>query len=139
MVDGCMDKRNTRPIFQEEREYAAFSSTKRGRARSNSDSLMPSNTSSTPLFSNNDPIYKKDVGLGNRITALNAQQELLGENHSDVLFSLQRLAGVHYRRGEYDHAHRILEEHKSRLQRRNRNGGGKDGSVNIPSEISIPF
>eukprot|EP00547_Thalassionema_nitzschioides_P005155 CAMPEP_0194215884 /NCGR_PEP_ID=MMETSP0156-20130528/17979_1 /TAXON_ID=33649 /ORGANISM="Thalassionema nitzschioides, Strain L26-B" /LENGTH=71 /DNA_ID=CAMNT_0038944521 /DNA_START=243 /DNA_END=458 /DNA_ORIENTATION=- len=70
--------------------------------------------------------------------ALNAQQDLLGENHPDVLFSLQRLAGVHYHRGEYDHAHRILEEHKSRIQRRSSNGG-KDQNVKIPSEISIPF
>lgn len=77
-----------------------------------------------------DSIYKTNIGLGNRVLALNAQEELLGYDHPDVLFALQKLAGVHYRRGEYDHANRILEERESRRS-------GKIGKSIIPSEISF--
>ena len=60
-----------------------------------------------------DPVYQ-DVQLRARLEALRAQQMLLGEVHPDVIFSLQGLANVHCRRGEYRQANRVFDEARRR-------------------------
>jgi hypothetical protein len=82
-----------------------------------------------------DPLYKNNVALRNRVAALNAQQQLLGEAHPDVLFALQNLAGLHYRRGEISQAHRVLAEQQVRRDRAQHH----EQPMNIPEEISIPM
>lgn len=81
----------------------------------------------------NDAVYKRDVAMANRVAALNAQQQLLGENHPDVLFSLQNLAALHYRRGEYAQAQRIMEDNQLRRER----AQNELKTSNIPTEIFI--
>jgi hypothetical protein len=81
-----------------------------------------------------DALYKKDIALANRVAALNAQKLLLGENHSDVLFSLQNLAALHYRRGEYAQARCILED---KHVRREQALQPDHKTTNIPSEIFL--
>lgn len=81
----------------------------------------------------NDAVYKRDIAMANRVAALHAQQQLLGENHPDVLFSLQNLAALHYRRGEYAQAQRILEDNQLRRER----AQNEHKTSDVPSEIFI--
>mmetsp|Transcript_11294 Transcript_11294/g.16595 ORF Transcript_11294/g.16595 Transcript_11294/m.16595 type:complete len:160 (-) Transcript_11294:337-816(-) len=83
-----------------------------------------------------DLLYKNNIALRNRVAAFNAQQKLLGKYHPDVLFSLQTLAGLHYRRQEYDHAQRIFKEHTYRQEQLDIQG--KQMEVPIPSIIFLP-
>jgi hypothetical protein len=80
----------------------------------------------------NVPAYKSGVALSNRFAALQLQQQLLGEHHPDVLFSLQNLATLHYRRGDKVQAQRLLEDYQGR---RERALSDQHGSLKIPSEI----
>ena len=82
-----------------------------------------------------DALYKRDIALANRVAALNAQQLLLGENHPDVLFSLQNLAALHYRRGEYAQARRILEWKDVRRERSLQ--PDQNTTMKVPSEIFV--
>ena len=82
-----------------------------------------------------DALYKRDIALANRVAALNAQQLLLGENHPDVLFSLQNLAALHYRRGEYAQARRILEWKDVRRERSLQ--PDQKTTMKVPSEIFV--
>mmetsp|Transcript_22549 Transcript_22549/g.34078 ORF Transcript_22549/g.34078 Transcript_22549/m.34078 type:complete len:162 (-) Transcript_22549:364-849(-) len=82
-----------------------------------------------------DQLYKNDIVLKNRVAAFSAQQKLLGKHHPDVLFSLQNLAGLLYRRGEYDHAHRVFKEYNNRQEQSNQSG--KQMQDSIPSEIFL--
>jgi Tetratricopeptide repeat len=81
----------------------------------------------------NDANVKRDIAMTNRVAALHAQQQLLGENHPDVLFSLQNLAALHYRRGEYAQAQRIMEDNQLRRER----AQNEHMSSNVPTEIFI--
>lgn len=100
------------------------------------DSTTTTSEKDQANFLSEDPLYQNEVVLRNRIAALNAQQILLGKYHPDVLFALQNLAALHYRRGEYSHAQQVFKEHKDR--REHRNSQEKGGIHNtIPSEIFI--
>mmetsp|Transcript_11409 Transcript_11409/g.18934 ORF Transcript_11409/g.18934 Transcript_11409/m.18934 type:complete len:162 (-) Transcript_11409:288-773(-) len=81
---------------------------------------------------NHVPFYKSEVALSNRFSALNAQQEMLGENHPDVLFSLQNLATLHYRRGNIVEAQRLLEDYQGR---RERAFSDQHSAMKVPTEI----
>jgi hypothetical protein len=78
-----------------------------------------------------DSLYKQDIALANRVAALTAQQRLSGENHPDVLFSLQSLAAFHRRRGEHALSERVLEE----IQLRGERAHNERIAFNVPSEI----
>jgi hypothetical protein len=80
----------------------------------------------------NVPADKSEVALNNRFAALQVQQQLLGEHHPDVLFSLQNLATLHYRRGDKVQAQRLLEDYQGR---RERAFSYQQDSLKIPSEI----
>lgn len=56
----------------------------------------------------------EDASLRARREALLAQQQLLGESHPDVLFMLENLGRVHYRRGNYQEAQRVFAESRRR-------------------------
>lgn len=86
---------------------------------------------------NEDPVYQ-DIKLRSRLEALRAQQTLFGEGHPDVLFSLQGLCSVHYRRGEYQHAQRVFDEACRRSSRFPDEGPPKEISIHAPfSEQSL--
>jgi hypothetical protein len=78
-----------------------------------------------------DSLYKQDIALANRVAALTAQQLLSGENHPDVLFSLQSLAAFHRRRGEHALSQRVLDE----IQLRGERAHNECIALNVPSEI----
>ena len=80
-----------------------------------------------------DSLYKHDVALANRVAALTAQQQLSGESHPDVLFSLQSLAAFHRRRGEHALSQRVLEE----IQLRGERAQNERTASNIPGEIAF--
>ena len=80
-----------------------------------------------------DLLYKQEIALANRVTALKAQQQLCGKNHPDVLFSLQSLAAFHRRRGEHTLSQRVLEE----IQLRGEQAQDERTLSTIPSEISF--
>lgn len=55
-----------------------------------------------------------DPALQARIEAVRIQQQLLGENHPDVIFALSSLAKLHQRRGNHNEAASILKESQMR-------------------------
>mmetsp|Transcript_24364 Transcript_24364/g.51033 ORF Transcript_24364/g.51033 Transcript_24364/m.51033 type:complete len:300 (+) Transcript_24364:121-1020(+) len=57
---------------------------------------------------------KDDPALQARTEAIRIQQQLLGENHPDVIFALSSLAKLHQRRGNSAEAASILKESKMR-------------------------
>jgi len=65
-------------------------------------------TSSSPKPNNTDP------ALQARIEAIRIQQQLLGDNHPDVIFALSNLARLHQRRGNHAEAADILKESQMR-------------------------
>lgn len=57
---------------------------------------------------------KDDPALQARTEAIRIQQQLLGDNHPDVIFALSSLAKLHQRRGNSAEAASILRESKMR-------------------------
>ena len=55
-----------------------------------------------------------DPALNARIEAVRIQQQLLGENHPDVIFALSSLAKLYQRRGDHREASSILRESQMR-------------------------
>mmetsp|Transcript_4299 Transcript_4299/g.9525 ORF Transcript_4299/g.9525 Transcript_4299/m.9525 type:complete len:288 (+) Transcript_4299:82-945(+) len=55
-----------------------------------------------------------DPALQARIEAIRIQQQLLGDNHPDVIFALSSLAKLHQKRGNYAEAASILRESQMR-------------------------
>lgn len=154
------DKRFSRPKFlkvmierRNKRRASSFDAT----IESSSSSLDASHRNGTPSTSQHNaeapaiaaPIVieeedddtdilaaslKKDIALANRVAALKAQQRMLGENHPDVLFSLQNLAALHYRRGHYEEAQQVLEEQQARSEQAQHE---QPSTYTIPHEIAF--
>lgn len=59
-------------------------------------------------------LKSNDPALQARTEAIIIQQEILGENHPDVIFALSSLAKLHQRRGNYIEAASILRESQMR-------------------------
>lgn len=89
-----------------------------------------------------------DPALRARAEAVRIQQQLLGENHPDVIFALSSLAKLHKRRGNHFEAASILRESQMRsrmakstpslLPSKGRNGLLAHPNANVPTEISFP-
>jgi hypothetical protein len=76
---------------------------------------------------------KRAIAIANRLAALDTQQRMFGDSHPDVIFSLQYLAALYCRYGEYSEAEKIFRERYRRIENLN-----KEPSIcRIPSEIFV--
>mmetsp|Transcript_29022 Transcript_29022/g.67329 ORF Transcript_29022/g.67329 Transcript_29022/m.67329 type:complete len:88 (+) Transcript_29022:1-264(+) len=73
--------------------------------------------------------------LKSRLEALKLQEELFGAGHPDVLFALQNLGLVHFRRGEYQQAHRVFDEKRRLAAATMPSASGFSGP---PREVCVP-
>lgn len=89
-----------------------------------------------------------DPALRARIEAIRIQQQLLGQNHPDVIFALSGLAKLHQRRGNHEEAMDILRESQMRstilaresadlMSARQSHQGLGGHLVAVPTEISF--
>ena len=51
-----------------------------------------------------------DNSIRARLEALRAQQQLIGKNHPDVIFSLHNIGNAYHKRGHYKEAEEVYEE-----------------------------
>jgi hypothetical protein len=63
--------------------------------------------------------FALDPAIQGRIEAIEIQQRLLGENHSDVIFALSSLAKMMQRKGDFQGALAIMRESQFRSMRAN--------------------
>ena len=96
-------------------------------------------TLSSPKPNNTDP------ALQARIEAIRIQQQLLGDNHPDVIFALSNLARLHQRRGNHAEAADILKESQMRSAMANQFSPSTarpsfpQEQGNVPGEISFTY
>lgn len=63
---------------------------------------------------NNNSSKQDDPALRARVEAVQIQQQLLGQNHPDVIFALSSLAKLHQKRGNYKEAETVMRESQMR-------------------------
>lgn len=80
-----------------------------------------------------DDLYQ-DIALRSRMEALRLQEKMFGAGHPDVVFALQNLAQVCYRRGNIHQAQRVYDENR-RQQTAATTTAIQDGP---PTEVRIP-
>ena len=100
-------------------------------------------TSSSPKPNNTDP------ALQARIEAIRIQQQLLGDNHPDVIFALTNLSKLHQKRGNHAEAADILKESQMRSAlakstpqfspSTSRPSFPQEQYSNVPGEISFTY
>lgn len=85
-----------------------------------------------------------DPALRARMEAIRIQQQLLGDNHPDVIFALSSLAKLHQKRGNHAEAASILRESqmrsvlaKSTPQPSSRKSPQEEQSTGVPTQISF--
>jgi hypothetical protein len=106
---------------------------------------MPCSTSQRPQVSDVPPRSPqqstskphRDPALEARLDAIKIQEQLLGENHPDVIFALSSLAKLYQKRGYHVDAASLLKESKTRSRSHSAPQLYPQENSNVPTEITF--